>query len=150
MHLVDEAKQLFSHEKRPSHFTNLEHCQECAEHDETLRTATPDSLTFQQVTPAWDPFCFISTDGFKYYFPAMVRLAIEGEGDTYFVHQFLFHLALDGPGNERYETFSKSQRAFVVQVLNHLLESRGTEIEENLDADLLLQVMDIWDCDIDA
>jgi Family of unknown function (DUF6714) len=150
MHLVDEANRLFSSVPRPTSFTDRDHCQECAEHDDTLRNATPESLSFQQVAPGWDPFCFISIDGFRYYFPAMVRLAIEGNGESYFVDQFLFHLVLDGPRNDRYESFSTQQRAFVVNVMKYLLETQAEEIENNLDTDRLFQALEIWDRDSDA
>ena len=149
MNLVDEAKHLFENEMRPTHFTNHKHCQECAEHDNTLRNATPDTLTFDDVAPGWDPLCFISVEGFKYYFPAMVRLVVEGEGETYYVDQFLFHLTPDGPRNARIESFSTQQRAFVIRVLEYLLKIRASEIEENLDADHLFQVLEIWGRQID-
>jgi phage portal protein BeeE len=80
----------------------------------------------------------------------MVRLAIEGNGESYFVDQFLFHLVLDGPRNDRYESFSTQQRAFVVNVMKYLLETQAEEIENNLDTDRLFQALEIWDRDSDA
>ena len=71
--LIAEAALLFGNERRPEHFTNYRHCCECAEHDETLRNTTPDQLTYDDVSPGWDPLCFITPEGFRYYFPALVR-----------------------------------------------------------------------------
>ncbi len=144
MNLIEEAKQLFGSEPRPEHFTNYRHCCECAEHDETLRSSDPESLSLEQLSPAWDPFCFISNEGFRYYFPGLTRLVIEGTGETYFVDQFLFHLELDGEKNARYQSFSPPQRDFVVRVLEYLLENRSAEIEEYRDADSLFRTIEIW------
>lgn len=145
MDLLAEAEELFGSTPRPEHFTNYRHCCECAEHDETLRNATPETLSYESVRPGWDPLCFVSPQGFQYYFPALVRLALEGEGDTYFIDQLVFHLELDGSNNERHVAFSPLQRSYVVKLLNHLLETRSEEIEQNLDADALLRTIAIWE-----
>ena len=75
MDLLTEAEEIFGSTPRPEHFTNYRHCCECAEHDETLRSATPETLSYESVRPGWDPLCFVSPQGFQYYFPALVRLA---------------------------------------------------------------------------
>ena len=142
--LIEEAKRLFGDQTRPEHFTNYQHCRECAEHDETLRSYDLDSLSYEQLSPAWDPFCFITPEGFSYYFPALVRLALEGTGETYFIDQFLFHLEYDGPQNARFQAFSKEQRQFVARVLDYLLEHRAKEIDANFDANNLLRTMTVW------
>ena len=147
MDLIEEAKHLFGNEPRPTHFTNFKHCDECAEHDETLRNETPDSLRIEQLNPAWDPMCSVSVKGFKYYFPALVRLALEGTGQTYFIDQLIFHLEYDGKNNVRYQGFSIEQRAYVVRVLEFLVENRAHEIEANLDTDALFRAISIWSDD---
>jgi len=40
--------QAFQDCPRPEHFTNF-HCEECAEHDDTLLSRTPDTITRQDV-----------------------------------------------------------------------------------------------------
>lgn len=136
---------LFGNVPRPEHFTDYTHCCECAEHDNTLRGATVETLSFDAVRPGWDPLCFISPEGFQYYFPALVRLALEGAGDTWFVDQLVFHLELDGKRNARYLQFTPAQRRFVVRLLHHLVETRTDEIEENFDADALFRAIEIWE-----
>lgn len=74
---MQEALELFGETPRPEHFTNHTHCSECAEHDETLRNETLESLSYDHLRPGWDPLCFINPEGFQYYFPALVRLALE-------------------------------------------------------------------------
>lgn len=145
MDLIDEAAVLFGKTPRPEHFTDYTHCCECAEHDETLRNASLDTLSYDHVRPGWDPLCFITPGGFQYYFPALVRLTLEGSGETYFIDQLIFHLELDGKRNARYLRFSPRQRRYVVKLLQHLVETRAREIEDNLDTDALFRAIEIWD-----
>ncbi len=77
--------------------------------------------------------------------PALVRLALEGCGETCFIDQLVFYLELNGRNNDRYLAFSPPQRRFVVQLLYHFLDIRAEEIEANLDADSLLRAIDVWD-----
>ena len=141
MDLLEEAAALFGDTPRPAHFTNYRHCCECAEHDETLRAQTLSSLDHDHLRPGWDPLCFITPEGFQYYFPALVRLALD---DTYFIDRLVFHLELDGKDNARYLQFTPAQRDFVVRLLTCLVETRAEEIEQNFDADALLRTIEIW------
>lgn len=147
MEFIEEARQLFGDEVRPEHFTNHEHCCECAEHDATLQNSNPEQLTYDDLRPGWDPLCFINPEGFRYYFPALAKLAIEGSGPTYFVDRLVFHLELDGKNNRRYEAFSPAQRDYVVRLLQHLIELHADEIEQNLDVERLFRTIEIWQGD---
>lgn len=145
MNLLEEAIELFGNTPRPEHFTDYRHCCECAEHDETLRRESIETLSYESVRPGWDPFCFISPEGFQYYFPALVRLALEGTGENYFIDSLVFHLELDGKGNARFRKFTSGQRAYVVRLLHYFVETRAVEIEENFDSDALFRTIEIWD-----
>lgn len=145
MQLLQEAMKLFENVPRPEHFTDYTHCCECAEHDETLKRKSIATLSYEDVRPGWDPLCFISPEGFQYYFPALVRLALEGTGENYFIDQLIFHLELDGKRNSRYLQFTPEQRKFVVSLLTYLVEKRADEIEENFDSDALFRTIEIWD-----
>ena len=91
MDLIQQVRELFGHVPRPTEFTNAQHCCECAEHNELLQSHNPDSIGYRELgSPAWDPVCFTTIPAFKYYFPALVRLAIEGRGEHYYLDQFLF------------------------------------------------------------
>lgn len=79
-----EAKQIFAVDK-PLHFTDFDHCEECAEQDETLRSGSVEKIGLEEVgNPGWDPMCFCSAEGLKYYFPALVRLSIETITEEFF------------------------------------------------------------------
>ena len=123
--LLHEIELAFRME-RPSWFVNAAHCCECAEHEESLQAETPDSLGLDVVgSPAWDPICFISNpDGFKYFLPALARLAC-GSGDDYYLTQFLFHL-----NSERVSSLSAKQRKLLEAFLYRLSDENGDEIEE--------------------
>jgi hypothetical protein len=145
MTLNEKADQLFGDSPRPEHFTDYRHCCECAEHDETFRAHTPASIGLSELgSPAWDPVCFATDEAFRYFFPALVRLAVQGTGETYYLDQFLFHLIRDGRRNSRWKAFSPEQRRFVVELLETLLEEKAAEIEKNLDADSILNAIEIW------
>ena len=143
--LIAEADALFPKTARPDHFTDFRHCCECAEHDETLREHTRDSIGLKQLgSPAWDPIDFTTAEGFLYYFPALVRLALTSDGDSYYVDQFLSHLICDGPANRRWQAFSRPERRLVKNVLDALLETKVDEIEAAMDADRLIEAIEIW------
>lgn len=62
-----QAKLIFDVPK-PAHFGNYQHCCECAEHDETLRTHDVDLIGLDQLGhPGWDSLCFSSAEGLLYY-----------------------------------------------------------------------------------
>jgi len=123
--LVEEAKKLFPANNRPGAFIrNPDHCCECAEHEETLREHDQDSIGIEQLGNAgWDPICFISPEGYKYYFPALVRLALNDSDNMSYIEQFLFSLAYDGPNNERFKSFSEEQKQFVRKLLLEIIDS---------------------------
>lgn len=145
MNLLEEAIEIFGGTPRPEHFTNYRHCCECAEHDETLRRATLETLSCDNLRPGWDPLCFITPEGFQYYFPVLVRLALQGTAETYFIDRLIFHLKLDGKRNCRYLKFTPGQRSYVVKLLQYLVETRADEIEENFDSDALFRTIEIWE-----
>jgi len=140
----DEAKQAFAVEK-PEHFTDFDHCEECAKHDETLRSTSVEEIGLDELgNPGWDPMCFCSAEGMKYYLPAMVRLSIETiAGECYF-EQLLFHLAYDGEKNRLLQCCSAQQRDYVAKFLGHMILAHPVELEENISADTALSAYELW------
>ena len=152
MKLHDEflrkANKVFSKVQRPEHFTDYQHCCECAEHDDTLSAHTPDTITREALGHAgWDPVTFATDSGFRYYLPALMRMALTRTGDDYYIDQFLSQVIRDGPRNSRWRACTAEQRTVVRDALLLLLEQRLDEIEENYDADRLMQAIDIWSDD---
>ncbi|HEY7062366.1 MAG TPA: hypothetical protein VII06_12885 [Chloroflexota bacterium] len=136
--LLNAVRRAFARVPRPEHFTDYEHCCECAEHDATLRTATPDTIGLRELGNAgYDPICFITVEGFHYYLPALARLAF-GRGDAYYLDQLLFHLQWPP---ERLSTLAPEQRAALRAVLEYVFEIRFDEIASERDREALLDAI---------
>jgi hypothetical protein len=72
--LVQETEDAFSDVSKPEHFTDYTHCDECLEHDETLRRGSRLTISRPNLgRPGWSPIGFCSAPGLMYYFPALVR-----------------------------------------------------------------------------
>jgi len=141
---LDRAKALFAADK-PEHFTNYRHCCECAEHDEELLRRDVDTIGLEDLgNPGWDPLCFSSMAGLKYYLPAMVRLTLETMDTVQYVASMLFHLVKDGPGNDLVLACNRDQRAFVAAFLVWLIENHAGALDEAMCADNALRAHEIW------
>jgi hypothetical protein len=79
--VIDAVRRAFVAEPRPEHFTDHRHWCECAEHGALLASRDLDSLHLEDVNNAgWDPICFVTAAGFRYYLPALVGLNL-AKGD---------------------------------------------------------------------
>ena len=145
--ILQRVQQAFARCRRPEHFTNFRHCEECAEHDDLLRSRDIHTLRIEDIgNPGWDPICFISPEGFAYYLPALARLALAEPMRPYgwYGSQLLFHLCSDGRRNERLLACTPAQRRAVVEFLQHLVETRASLADSELSADDLFQAIEIW------
>lgn len=114
------------------------HCDECAEHEDTMQSVTPETVSLDQVgSPAWDPVCFITDEAWRYFMPGLARLAL-GRGEDYYLDQFLFQLE-----SGRIDSLDRAQCQAVAALLDQLYETNSTEIEENMDDKALGHVMDL-------
>ena len=128
-HVLSTVERAFENVLRPDHFTDFMHCEECAEHEQTLNSCTPETIGMDELgNPGWDPICFITIPGFHYYMPGLARLAFARE--NFYLGQFLFHL-----DNERIASFSAAQRNavrdFLKFVRDRALDELGCGIESN-------------------
>lgn len=139
------VEQVFSRNPAPDNYTNREHCDECAEHDETLRSYTPKSIGLEQLgNAAWDPICFVLPQAFKYYFPALVRLALDSEGSNGYLDQFLFHVTYQGEESRFFKHFSKAERGATLRVLHYIELNMDDLIQEwNLEQELK-EAIKLW------
>lgn len=138
--LLSRIAEVFQCERPTRMVRNPGHCDECAEHDDTMRSVTPDSISLTQVgSPAWDPVCFLNDEAWRYFMPGLTRLAL-GHGEDYYLDQFLFHLA-----SGRIEALDAAQCTAVSALLDQLYESMPDEIERNMDDEMLGHVMDLLD-----
>lgn len=144
MDWIDEAKKQFKIDK-PAHFTNFTHCDECAEHDQTLLSHDIDSIGLNELgNPGWDPICFCSDEGKKYYLPALVRLSLSTIQDEFYFDQFLFHLMSYQLENSFYENCTPVQRQYIASFLKHMIETYPEQLEQNFAADDALLAYGTW------
>jgi Family of unknown function (DUF6714) len=144
--ITDAARQAFAAEPRPEHFTDYSHCCECATHDALLASRDIDTLRLEDINnPGWDPICFLTAEGFRYYLPALVRLALESStSKDYYLPQLLFHLIGDGPQNRRVVCCTTGQQRAIAAILWHVLETRHELIaRDDLEEDLQ-RALEIW------
>ena len=144
MDWMNIAKTLFK-AQRPEHFTNHEHCEECAEHDQTLLSADIETIGLDELgNPGWEPICFTSAEGKKYFLPAFIRLSIETINDEFYFGQFLFHLEGNGPDNQFYLSCSEEQREFIASFISYMIENYSEQIKAEFCTDEALRCRDIW------
>lgn len=115
--LLATVVRIFARHTRPDVFTNADHCCECAEHNRTLSNHTPESLSVEDAgQPGWDPICFATPAAFLYFFPGLVRLAMTGHAETFYLDQFVSHLS------RRVDLLDPDERRIVHTLLWHLFE----------------------------
>lgn len=134
---IAAVQRVFARVPRPEEFIRGTcHCDECLEHDLTLAAHTPASITLEELgNPGWDPMCFASDHAFRYYMPALIRLAF---ADEYYVDQLLFHL--NSPG--RVEAMTAPEAQAVQAALWALVENKGQTVLDNLNAQFIEQAIE--------
>lgn len=144
MDWINTSFAIFKAEK-PEHFTDFAHCEECAEHDQTLLSSTVRTIGLDELgNPGWDPICFCSEVGKKYYTPAFVRLSLESVNSEFYFGQFLFHLESDGKNNKYYLACTPDQRTFIAEFIAYMISAFPLEIEQNCYTEEALKAYEIW------
>ena len=143
-----DVDAVFGPVPRPPKFTDHPYCSECEDHDETLQAHTRESLTANEIgSPAWCPITMITPDAFRYWMPALARLALEPEDPTWgWTGELLIqsHLRRNGPRNDRWEACSPEERACIARFIEHLIYTRGEIIERYDMQHEALDVFSIW------
>lgn len=139
-----QAKHLFLIDK-PEHFTNFTHCEECAEHDETLKNATIDSIGVAELgNPGWDPICFCNAQGKKYYTPAFIRLSLDTVDGEFYFGQYLFHLSYDKRQSDYFQSCTNEQRRFLAAFIQHMIQTFPSQLESNFCAEDAFGAYEVW------
>lgn len=141
--LCAHVRAVFADAPRPEHHTNYEHCEECREHDDLMRSRELDTLELADVdNPGWNPVCFLSAEAFRYWFPAFARLCcLPPAEELSYLPEFLFFLGPvegDSSGVSRQTAlFSPTHRRAVLTFLRWNAEHmagllEGTCYQQNL------------------
>jgi hypothetical protein len=146
--IIAEIDRAFAGVEAPEHFyANHNHCDECAEHDELLRTHDRYALTMDEIGHmSWDPVTGASPHGWAYLVPALARLVFSTEEHPigWYGEQFIFHLERDGKRNERWLYCTPQQRAAIAAMLEHIIETRAEMLETYMSDHQAFRVLEIW------
>lgn len=144
--IVETIAAAYAGVEKPGHFTNYLHCEECEEHDQTLVLHDRDTLKLEHVNnPGWDPLCFCTPHGKAYYMPCLVKFALaDSQSVSPYWQQLLFHLEGDGRDNAFITFCTPQQRQAVAAFLQHLVETRATDVESHNLTDELLRTHEYW------
>ncbi len=145
LNLIDAA---FMHIQKPEHFTDYTHCDECSEHDNTLRGRTRETLRRKDLgNPGWDPLCFTTEEGIGYLFPALARFSFMPDGHAQYgcyIDQLIWHLSYEGGNNRFFRWCNAQQRAAVFALLKHLSLTRNELVIATMSEDKLTIAMSTW------
>ena len=145
--VLELVRRAFSDCPKPEHFTNYEHCDECQEHDDVLRSRDVESLAIEDVgNGCWDPLCYTPAEGLAYYFPALARLVLAEPMERFgwYGPQFLFHLAYDGQRNRFLLHSTAEQKMAVVALLKHIGATRQNQLADYMRVDELQAAIVLW------
>lgn len=144
MDWINEAKRIFCMDK-PKHFTNYKHCEECEEHDQTLVNSSIDTISLEELgNPGWDPICFSSAEGKKFYMPALIRLSLETIDDDFYFGQLLFHLEADGANNNLFISCNSEQREYIKTFIEYIILQHSEQLVIQHYENEALRVQEIW------
>ena len=145
LHNIDKA---FASVERPRHFTNVDHCPECREHDEELSARPRMELQRGDLGgPGWDPIAFTSPHGVMHLMPALARYAMAPDfwpDPGWYADQLGFHLVYDGPGNRLVEFCSIDQRTAVAAMIMWMIDHRSNDLARYCLDDTWLSAFEIW------
>lgn len=146
--MLRRIEQAFAEVHKPEHFTNYTHCDECKEHDDTLRGRTRENLRRQDLgNGGWDPLCFSSAEGIGYYFPTLARFALLPDAwrdHGWYGSQLLWHLAHDA-GNNRFLAWCSPEQCNAIHAfLQHMLRTRLEPVTSHGSEDELRGALSAW------
>lgn len=131
--IIKDAYRAFSSFSRPKHFTNYKHCEECAEHDETMRSCSLSELGLRQVgNVGWSPIPFLTEQAYGYVMPRLLELALTNgtnAQEEHFIFQYLLALTPE-PKNRNLGYFSPEQATVVLESL-YYIRGHMAEVVEN-------------------
>ena len=111
--ILEELRTQFASYSRPDDFIDRRHCCECEEHYAELLDVPVEAFEYAHVeNQGWDATCFLTPDAFRYYFPALARVAQENPLD--WMQALVMRLPLHYT-----DSFSPHDCALTVRLLEH-------------------------------
>ncbi len=146
--VLNQIDNAFAAVVKPEHFTDYAHCDECNEHNNTLRARTRETLRRRDLgNSGWDPITFSSAEGIGYFFPSLARFALLPDAwrdNSWYACQFLSLMAWDSCENKFLVWCSPAQRSAVYSFLKHLSATRGEAVVQHSSQDDLQAALAAW------
>ncbi len=140
-------ESVFGGLERPAHFTDTQHCTECAEHDDRLQLCEPHAMHLEDVGyAAFDPFCVATPHAMAYFFPSLARLALNPPSPEHgwYASQLLFHLEVEEIDNRFYRYCDETQRRAVAHLLAHIMDTRPGLALDDRSNERFMQCHQLW------
>ena len=139
--IVRAAYQAFASFPRPEHFTEHEHCEECDEHDATMRSRPLSAIGVEQLgNPGWSPIPMLTEQAYGYVMPRLMELALNDEN---FVFSYLLALT-PSPEHRKLDYFTRVQTAAVLESLYYMRDHMASIVEAQCCEDDLVQAIAKW------
>jgi len=146
--VLDQIDRAFADVVKPEHFTDYTHCDECNEHNNTLRARTRETLRRSELgNCGWDPITFSSAEGIGYFFPALARFALLPDvwrDNSWYACQLFSHMAWDGAENRFLAWCSSAQHSAVYALLEHLSATRADAVARYACQGDLQSALTVW------
>ncbi|MBW2255460.1 MAG: hypothetical protein JRI25_12795 [Deltaproteobacteria bacterium] len=94
--VLEDIERAYAGAPCPTTFTNVDHCEECSEHNEWFLSHAPGDLdleVLESISSGWNPFCFLQAPGWAWYLPAVTRLALQPGAGWWLAELVGLHLA---------------------------------------------------------
>jgi hypothetical protein len=144
--ILDQIDQCFSLVQRPVHFTDINHCAECREHDEELSARPRMELRRSDLGgPGWDPITFATPQGVAHLMPALARYCMAPDfwpDSGWYADQMAFHLVHNG---RLVQFFDPAQRAAVRSLIGWMIENRANDLTSHASEDDWLAALTVWE-----
>lgn len=141
--IIDVVTSAFRNTRRPTTFTSSHHCPECREHEELFQGRDRERITIQDLEYCgYHPLIHLNPEAFRYYLPALVRLALRNPSSP-LLYNLITSYLLQAPRNKddseppsltaahelwvkkRIGDLTAKQRASLVCFLCHVRETRS-------------------------
>lgn len=144
--ILKVVHEAFGHVVRPEHFTVADGDPECMDHDQLLRSRTPETLTIEDVgSIGYDPLVECFPHGIAYFFPTLARFALnDSRPHDWYPFQLALHLTRDGSANGFLKYCSSTQRKAVLALFSYIQASRAERIVSECCADEIMDCVDLW------
>jgi hypothetical protein len=146
--IIGNAYKAFASYARPEHFTDHTHCEECAEHDQTMRSRPLSEIGVAELgNPGWCPIPFLTKQAYGYVMPRLIELALtagspDRPGDSFV---FCYLLALTPkPEHRDLDYFTSEQRAAIEASLHYIRDHMAPLVKTECCEDDLAMALARW------